>query len=514
VITTPDIGEIDRFRLSILRWLGLDFDDSKRSFLLEVLQRRLSGRSADAYLATLEDGGEPREELRALARELTVTETSFFRNADQIRALNAVAIPDRMEARADARRLNVLSAGCASGEEAYTLAACLHDTPGIQNWMVSIRAIDLNPAMLTKAAAARYSSWSLRSTPPALTNRLFRAEGRDFVLDESIKAMVRFEERNLTVDDDNFWVQGRFDIIFCRNVIMYFTPEIARGVLARLAHSLAPGGYLFLGHAESLRGMSNAFHLRHTHDTFYYQRRDGHEAESPLAVARSLPNAAIDTPINPDESWIDTIRNASQRVRTLTEPSRPARAKSERTAPQPVAVAVARAADVRDALDLLGREQYAEAQRALDALPADRARDPEVLLLSAVLQTHGGNLVAAEAVCEDLLRLDEMNAGAHYLMALCRESAGDFARAADHDQIAAYLDPSFAMPRLHLGLLARRAGDREGAVRELRQALLLLHREDSARLLVFGGGFGRSALVMLCRAELRVGGGWGEAESQ
>lgn len=502
MIATPDIGEIDRFRLSILRWLGLDFDDSKRSFLLEVLQRRVSGRSADAYLARLEGSEEPREELRALARELTVTETSFFRNADQIRALNAVAIPDRMEARADARRLSVLSAGCASGEEAYTLAACLHDTPGIQDWNVSIRAIDLNPAMLAKAAAARYSSWSLRSTPPALASRLFRAEGREFVLDEGIKSMVRFDERNLTVDDDSFWVQGRFDIIFCRNVIMYFTPEIARGVLARLAHSLAPGGYLFLGHAESLRGMSNAFHLRHTHDTFYYQRRDGDEVDGPMAAARSLPNAAIETPINPDESWIDTIRNASQRVRTLTEPLQPARAKSGTRAPKPVAVA--RTADVRDALELLGREQYADAQRALDSLPADRARDPEVLLLSAVLQTHGGNLAAAEAVCEDLLRLDEMNAGAHYLMALCRESAGDFARAADHDQIAAYLDPSFAMPRLHLGLLARRAGDRDGAVRELRQALLLLHREDSARLLVFGGGFGRSALVMLCRAELTL----------
>ena len=266
---TLDIDEIDRFRQSVLRWLGLEFDDSKRNFLLEVLDRRVhaNGRNTNTYLAALEAADGPRDELRTLAQELTVTETSFFRNADQIRALNEVAIPDRMAARADTRQLSILSAACSSGEEAYTLAACVRDAPGIAGWNVSIRAIDINNAMLAKAKAARYSDWSLRSTPPSFKRRLFHAEGRDFILDESIRKMVKFEERNLTVEDESFWAPGRFDIVFCRNVIMYFTPEVARAVLARIAHSLAPGGYLFLGHAESLRGMSTAFHLRHTHDT-------------------------------------------------------------------------------------------------------------------------------------------------------------------------------------------------------------------------------------------------------
>jgi chemotaxis protein methyltransferase CheR len=118
------------------------------------------------------------------------------------------------------------------------------------------------------------------------------------------------------------------------------------------------------------------------------------------------------------------------------------------------------------------------------------------------LLTHSGNLTAAENVSAQLLAQDELNTGAHYLLALCRESAGDRQGALDHDQAAIYLDPSFAMPRLHLGLMARRAGDWEGAQRELSQALLLLKREDASRLLLFGGGFGREALIGLCRAEL------------
>jgi chemotaxis protein methyltransferase CheR len=100
--------------------------------------------------------------------------------------------------------------------------------------------------------------------------------------------------------------------------------------------------------------------------------------------------------------------------------------------------------------------------------------------------------------------LDELNAGAHYVMALCREHAADAAAAIEHDRTAIYLDAGFAMPHLHLGLMARRAGDDDVARHEFSQALVLLAREDASRLLLFGGGFSRDALVALCRAELRV----------
>jgi chemotaxis protein methyltransferase CheR len=113
-------------------------------------------------------------------------------------------------------------------------------------------------------------------------------------------------------------------------------------------------------------------------------------------------------------------------------------------------------------------------------------------------------LAEAEAMCGEILRKDELSAGAHYLMALCREHAGDRRAALQHDQAAIYLDAEFAMPHLHVGLLARRSHDREGARSELGRALTLLAREDAARILLFGGGFTREALVALCRSELRA----------
>ena len=151
-------------------------------------------------------------------------------------------------------------------------------------------------------------------------------------------------------------------------------------------------------------------------------------------------------------------------------------------------------------------EHFADALDLVEALPSEALTDPAVLLLHAVLLTHGGLLDKAQGTCRQLLEADGLNSGAHYVLALCREAMGDPVGAVDHDRMAAYLDPRFAMPRLHLALIARRARDLDEMRRELTQAIALLEGEDASRLLLFGGGFGREALIALCQAELAVGG--------
>ena len=129
------------------------------------------------------------------------------------------------------------------------------------------------------------------------------------------------------------------------------------------------------------------------------------------------------------------------------------------------------------------------------------------MLLRAVLLTNHGRINESEEVCRRLLALDELNAGAHYLMALCREHDGDANRAIEHGLTAIYLDPGFAMPHLHLGILAKRSGDNVSAQRELGKARVLLASEDASRILLFGGGFSRDALLQLCRMQLTAAGG-------
>jgi chemotaxis protein methyltransferase CheR len=409
-----------------------------------------------------------------------------------------------MAAQAGTRRLRILSAGCASGEETYSLAIVVREAVD-SSWDVSILGVDVNPAMLKKAARARYSTWALRETPADVQRRWFKAEGRDFVLDETLRAAVRFEERNLAGGSAQLWPPDTYDVIFFRNVFMYFTPGHQRSVIARLERALKPGGYLFVGHAETLRGLSNDFHLQHTHETFYYRRKDQSDSWArPSTEATPLPQLvpAVVAAVESGGTWIDVIRQASERIETLSVPARSSA--RPREARSPVAMP---AWDLELAHELLREERFTEALEMMQGLPAESGRDPDVLLLGAALLTHRGRLDEAEVACQRLLGVDDLSAGAHYLLALCREGARDRKGALHHDQVAIYLDPGFAMPHLHLGLLARREGDRAAAQREFEQALLLLGREDGARVLLFGGGFRRETLVALCRTELLGCGG-------
>ena len=494
---------VERLRAVVAGRLGLRFDEDQTSILAQVLERRLAAgqEGCKAYLARLE-AGPPRLELRALARELTVAETYFFRNADHFRALREVVLPQRLRAPAAARRISILSAGCASGEEAFSIAIVVRETVADPTWEVSIRGVDVNPAALEKAERARFSSWSLRETSQETKRRWFLEEGSEAVLEESLRRAVVFEERNLAEEDGELWQPASHDVVFCRNVLMYLTPECAQALVARISRALAPGGYLFLGHAETLRGLSADYHLRHTHGTFYYQRRQSGELPAPPAASAAASPAelvpVLAAAVAASDTWVETIRRASERIQALCRPAQRPASTGGRPSP---------GWDLGRALDLLRRERFAEALAEIQALPAESARDPDVLLLTGVLRAHSGQLPAAEETCRRLLALDELNAGAHYVLALCREGAGDRQGAVEHDQVAVYLDPAFAMPRLHLGLLARRAGDGSAARRELAEAVVLLQREDASRLLLFGGGFGRGALIALCRAEVEASGG-------
>lgn len=513
-----DMTEVELFRTLVAKRLGLAFDDGKLGLLAGILRGRAQaaeGAHETTYLARLAADTGWRKEWRSLAEQLTVGETYFFRYLDHFRAFAEVVLPACEERRAPQRKIRILSAGCASGDEAYSLAILAVERFGglARAEHVEILGIDVNPAALARAAAARYSDWSLRETPADLRARYFRAEGKNHVLEESVRLMVRFEERNLVEPDPGFWHPGSFDVVFCRNVTMYFPSETAKQIMALIAQALRPGGFLFLGHAETLRGTSSAFHLRHTHDTFYYQRKEANEVGSLVSV--SLPwdqpvpaDVRLSAAAPMDDSWFGAIQHASERVAALAGDSGAKRSHSrvraaEVAGRQPQPAMAAPAWDLGVVIGLLREERFADAVRILDSLPAAVRDDLDAQVVRAAVLTNGGNPAAAREACERVLAADEFNAGAHYLLALCLEQAGDRKGAVEHNELSAHLDATFAMPRLRLGMLAKRAGQLDVARRELETALSLLPREDASRILLFGGGFDRHGLVDLCRGELR-----------
>jgi len=463
-------GTLARFRAIVLARLGLEFPDRQSDSLAELLQHRLAWHrlDADSYLDSLQSdllSGE----FEALVPELTTPETYFFRNIEQFNALRELVLPALMQARRHTRSLRILSAGCASGEELYTLAMVLQDlTPG-PDWDITLLGVDLNPEVLRKARAGRYTSWSLRETPDAARLRWFRPEGNDFALQPALREAVRFELLNLNEPAPNFWRAGAFDLIFARNVLMYFGRPALQAVLARMTQSLAPDGYLFLGHSESLRDLTEAFTLCHTHGSFYYRRRSGGDSQAEPAAPALVPPAT-------------TVA-----ITTLsTVPTLPG------------------AADpIEDALTLFDQERFEDAAARLATLNASAQRQPDAMLLHAMLRVHEGRHALAEDVAHELLTRDARNAAAHYVIALCRESTGDLAAARIRYEQAGKLDDGFALPHLHLAQLARGRGDAKAYRHQLARALALLEHESAQRLRLFGGGFDRIALQNMCRTELR-----------
>ena len=487
-----DCAEMQQFRSLVAGRLGLELGDGRPDFTAVVLAHRLSGHGGmtpSAYLDWLA-GKQAAGEWRALAAELTVSETYFFRGSEHCRALTGAALPERIRVRAPCRRLRLLSAGCASGEEAYTLAILLREYfPELDTWNITISAVDVNPEILEKAKAGSYTAWSLRETPDEIRQKYFHPKSGAFLLDPRIRSMVTFEEGNLIAGGGALAVGGDFDVILCRNVLMYLTPEAARQAVDKLTGALAAGGYLFLGYAESLRGLSQQFHVCHTHESFYYRSVSAEEGGSRAPEPAAEP------------SWRDAIENTCRRIGVLAQGSQHA---SHVLFDPPSA---RRPVEFGLAFDLLRQDRFGEALHLLDRLPPGASTDADTRLLQAVLLANCGDPGSCESICREVLGADDLNASAHYMMALCRDHAGDVSGAIEHDRTAVFLDATFAMPHLHLGRLAKRGADQETARHELQRAATLLLREDAARVLLFGGGFTREALVALCRAEFVSSGG-------
>jgi chemotaxis protein methyltransferase CheR len=491
-------ADLDRFADEIAGRIGIALDLERGAAGVAAVavdrMRATSCASLGEYFARVGPA-----EISALAERLTVGETYFFRYREQFEAL-ADALP-RLASSRPQRPLRILSAACSSGEEAGTLAIVARTAlPSEAGRASTVLGVDVNPAAIRRATRGRYSAWSLRETPDALRSRWFRARGSEWELDPAVRTMLAFEERNLSRADEELWQPERYDVVFCRNALMYFGEEAAAAVVSRIVRSLAPEGLLFFGPTETHLGRTAGLALVRSHGTFFYERAPGKGASVAVPAApREAPVAAA-SDVAPDR-WAERIHDAAARIAALVG----SRAPSSSTPPAPAqetrAAAPVDPGDLSQALQLLRDDRLAEALRAM---PARCEGDPEALVLRGVLLAGTGDIKSAEDACRTVMSLDPLHAGARYLLALCREDCGDDAGAVECYRAASYLEPRFAMPHMRLGLLARRRGDLAEAGRELRVAAALLSEDDDPRLVLFSGGLRREALIDLCRAESRA----------
>ncbi len=269
----PIEGALDRelrsIRDLVYQEAGIFHPDNKLRLLLDRCRRRMKELKANTlheYLECLTVKPIRQKELTALLNEITIGETCFFRNQPQLDALREIVIPKILGAKAKfpGRHLSFWSAGCSTGEEPYTLSMLLleESETRLNDWIVEIFATDLNERSLAHAENAVYDSYSTRNLPPHYRQKYFAPLENQVQVLPKARSPINFSRANLSECDSAPFPNG-LDVIFCCNVLIYFDLASKRRVIQSFYRRLLPHGYLFLGHSESLYGVSDDFRLVH-----------------------------------------------------------------------------------------------------------------------------------------------------------------------------------------------------------------------------------------------------------
>lgn len=269
--------EEDVFRLIrdfVRDYCGIFFNDDSRYLLEKRLSRRVRTHHFSnfrEYYRYLLYHRKRDEELASIIDIITVNETYFFREQNQLKAFGEEILPEVRDIYKDKRRLRIWSAGCSTGEEPYTIAMLILEKGYLHGWNIEIFGSDINQRVLQVARSGIYRKNSFRMTEPYYLHKYFREGEGSWTISDGVKQYVNFSHLNL-LDPVKVKLVGTMDVIFCRNVMIYFDNASRKKVIDMFYQRLTEGGYLLLGHAESLINISTAFTLKHFKNDMVYQK--------------------------------------------------------------------------------------------------------------------------------------------------------------------------------------------------------------------------------------------------
>ena len=211
------------------------------------------------------------QELEGVVERITTHETYLFREQYQLDAFQFEVIPELATRLADRNRILVWSAGCSTGEEVYTLGIILHEHPELAGWATRVVGSDISRKVVAHARRGCYGNSSFRTTSDTIRRKYFREHDGKHCIRDDIRGRCSFGQLNL-LKTERYEVLGTCDVIFCRNVLMYLSPPARQRIVAAFYDALAPGGYLLLGHSESLLNVTTRFDLVHLSKDLVYRR--------------------------------------------------------------------------------------------------------------------------------------------------------------------------------------------------------------------------------------------------
>ncbi len=423
-----------------------------------------------------------RSQIEILASNLTVGETYFFREQRTFEILEEHILPELTRSRRGGeQRLRLWSAACCSGEEPYSMAISLRKAlPDFADWHTTILGSDINPRFLHKASRGVFSEWSFRNAPAWLKERHFeKADAGGWKILPEITRMVTFSYLNLAEDvypsllnDTN-----AMDIIFCRNVLIYFSPEQVKTVIEKFHHCLTEGGWLVVSPSETSHALFPQL-VPVNFDGAILYRKDSTRTR-PMEMRTPRLEEAISAFLQPPaELFSETIPTVA-RVQELPEAPLPA---------------------YDQALALYEQGRYAETAETLDALLSSQAPEPRATILLARTLANQGNLAEALGWCDKAIAADKLSPVAHYLRASVLHEQGGLVEAVHSFKRALYLDPDFVLAHFALGNLARGEGKFREAAKHFENALALTRGRPQDEVLPESEGITAGRLVEIIGA--------------
>ena len=414
-----------------------------------------------AFIRRLVSTALSKDQMEVLANHFTIAETYFWREPDIFEALQDHILPERLRLRENgAKRLRIWSAGCATGEEPFSLAILLRRTlPSIEQWQVSILATDINPRALRKAARGVYRAWSFRNAPVWLQKEYFfqRSDGL-FEIIPQVRNMVSFAYLNLAQDlypsvGNN---TNAMDLIFCRNVLMYFTPERAAMVGRNIYEALVDGGWLIVGASELSLSVLRPFAPVQFQAAMGYRKPTGDFRAA--ATFEREERAYPETDARPVE--ITACAPVSM----------------ERPLQSPLAdIGLGEAPDVvQSSACTIAADPQADPP---NGAPLGQTQDrgaPPAAAPSIRRLANQGRLTAALDLSEQLIAADKLNPGLYYLRATILQEQHRESEAIASFRRSLYLDPDFVLAHFSLGILLARKRNRKAARKCFDNALALL----------------------------------------
>ncbi len=489
---TPE--QFKRFRDYIHQHSGIYLEESKSDSLrISLITRatRFGFAALDDYFKLLSTD---ESEFNELMNLVTINETSFFRFPAQFEALRQFIVPEIVEAKPETQRsFRVWSAGCSTGEEPYSASMTLLDS-GLEGlgYKLEVFGTDVSTNALERAKAGVYPSRALLNIPHSVATRFFEPTPEGHRVADRARRLVDFQFHNLIKEPYPLGLMGNWDVIFCRNVTIYFKLESTRRVVDNFFNSLNPGGYLFIGHSETLTSISDRFEPVEVGGVFLYRKPQQRHTSFARVVEQRRGESR-----RPLAKQTDAAVRVGRRDRVRSAP--PGAIVDERTG-------VAEKADIPGLI--VSARKASEEGRSKDVLKIVEdvlAVDPsnaEVYLLAAYSHADSGDLQTALEECKRSIVLDPLSAAAHYVLGIIYQRQSEPERALQEFRRTIYLDADFVLAHFNMANIHRAKGVKLEACRSYENALRSLYRTPEGEWTWFLGGFRPDLLAQTCERSL------------